>query len=82
MTKSSAFHPSVPLDLMSRIVDLGPLLARHDVRRAAAMMAAAEVPFRVIVRVTSEPNLLRRRSRQPRRLASASPKKSAIESPP
>jgi hypothetical protein len=32
---------SAPLDLMSRIVDLGLLLACHDVRRAAPIMAAA-----------------------------------------
>lgn len=64
MTKSYAPSSSHALDLRSRIVDLALLLAREDVRRAASMMDAAGVPFRVIVRVVSEPTLCRRRDRQ------------------
>lgn len=42
----------------------GTELARQHGRKAAAMMDAAGAPFRVIVRVVSEPTLRRRRSRR------------------
>lgn len=63
MTNSSAPHLTHPFDLTSHIVDLGLKLARQDARRAASMMAVAGIPFRVIVRVLSEPTLCRRRDR-------------------
>lgn len=60
MTNSpTTFQATTPLDLRSRIVDIGLELARQDGRKAAAMVAAAGVPFRVIVRVVSEPTLCR-----------------------
>jgi hypothetical protein len=63
MTNSSAPHLAHPFNLTSRIVDLGLELARQDARRAASMMAAAGIPFRVIIRVLSEPTLCGRRDR-------------------
>jgi len=53
MTNSSAQQTSHPFDLTSRIVETGVEIARKDAPRAAAMMAAAGISFRVIVRVVS-----------------------------
>lgn len=63
MTKASMPHATTSADVHSRAVDIALEYVGKNPHKAAAIMAAAGVHFRVIVRVVSEPSLRRRHRR-------------------